>query len=67
MRATPTAPPLLRVIFVSPSSTALMHDVSAEWNTMHSRESLPSRRPLEWEDVKVRALAARVPAAGGKA
>ena len=38
-----SSPPLLRPIFVSPSSTVLLHDVTAEWDALRARESLMSR------------------------
>ena len=43
MNPSSSYPPLLRPIFVSPSSTVLLHDVTAEWNALRARESLTSR------------------------
>ena len=38
-----SSPRLFRPIFVSPSTTVLMHDVTAEWDALHARETLTSR------------------------
>ena len=40
-----SSPRLFRPIFVSPSTTVLMHDVTAEWDALRARETLTSRGP----------------------
>jgi len=67
MHPFPPTPPLLRSIFVSPSSTVLVHHVTAEWETMRRRETLLSRRMNECNELKIRATSAPMPEAGGEA
>lgn len=64
MQSYPSSPPLLRSIFVSPSSTALVHDVTAEWGATQVRESLQSRRAFECGETKVPAVCAPEPREG---
>ena len=55
------SPPLLRSIFVAPSSTALVHYVTAEWKMRQLHESLQSRRASEGEDTQLLASSAHAP------
>lgn len=54
-------PPLLRAIYVAPSSTVLVHHVTAEWDTLRLRESQRSSRMSECDGVVVRTPSAYVP------
>lgn len=66
MHPWPSTPPLLRSIFVAPSSTVLVHYVTAEWETMRLRETLLSRCMNECDELKIRATSAYMPEPRGE-
>ena len=63
MHPSPSCPPLLRSIYVAPSTTVLVHDVTAEWDIIRERESLQSRRAIACDETRVRPGAAGAPSA----
>ena len=54
MHPTSSYPPLRRSIFVAPSSTVLVHHVTAEWETLRLRETVLFRRITECDELKNR-------------
>ena len=54
MRLCPSSPPLIRSIFVAPSSTILVHHATEEWDAMRERESHTSPLHFPSEETQVR-------------
>ena len=65
MNAKQMSPRLLRCIFVAPSSTVLVQDVTSEWDAMRLRERLQSRRTSECDEMTVGANSASAPDSRG--